>query len=216
MLLAFSVLGTNVNIIFTILVGKISYPFFIRRPSGKDFSEARSISQISGISLFLRDGEDITPGAENCPFTRWGNIKTMDKIRYPFIGGSGQNQIAGDFDFDLFGVVCVKIQHVKVSPVFIDDIARTHAGPLDVIFVVIGDLFCLFGIDIIGEDIQGVIPIRVEIDHILMPHGGVVGSLPVGCLFDFVFFQIVDPHVLCCSAFVAFPGAKLPEPSIVS
>ena len=173
------------------------------------------MSQVAHLSLLLRHGEHLAPGGEDRPFAGRREVVGANQIAHLLPGRPGQYALGRNLHGDLPGLLSSQIQNVQVSAVFIDDRIRAQAGPFDVILLVIRYLTGLSGLCVIAVDVELMLPVRVEVDLILMPHGHVVRSLPVGDLLDFVGLQIVDPYVLRPSPVVAFPGAQFPEISVV-
>src|SRR5208282_3649519 len=121
-------------------------PFAIGGPRWIDFVNARMVSrEIARVAVLDRNGEDVAAGFDNSASA---------------CGRDGGAADAGADGFELgacFNVFCMndngqvarfdasEIEFVEETPVFIDDRVGAEAGPLDVEFLVVGELFGLLG-----------------------------------------------------------------------
>ena len=80
-----------------------------------------------------------------------------------------------------------------------------------------GELFDLVRVQPVAVKIQPVFrtAIRIEINHVSVPHRKRIGPFRVRHLLNVVGLEIVNPDVLGHASRVAFPCAKVPEDAVV-
>ena len=129
-------------------------------------------------------------------------LRTIFELR-PRLGIFGVHR---DGNFPRF-VVC-QVVFVKQPAIFIDDGVRSQAGPLDVIFFVIGELRGLLRAKIVAVEIHHAIAVADEINGVAVPHGEHVHAARFGQFFVGVVFQVIDGHGQIPAAVVTLPGTE--------
>src|SRR2546427_13207801 len=66
-----------------------------------------------------------------------------------------------------------------------------------------------------GKDVEGLVPVRVEVERIADPHGVAGGVVVLGDLLQLVRGEAVNPQILGHSAAVPLPSAEAPAASVV-
>ena len=104
------------------------------------------------------------------------------------------------------------VEYIQLAVRFVDDaVFVIGAGPADIPLGAVGQLVGLFGLRIVGIEIQRVVFVGRIINLVADPHGITVAARIVGDFFRGVRLQIEDVELLSPAAGIALPGAEIAE-----
>ncbi len=101
-----------------------------------------------------------------------------------------------------------EIEFVEHAAVLIDDGVGPEARPLDVVFLVVSELFRLLGAEVVAEKVHHTVAVADEIDGVAVPHGEKVHARGLRQFFVGILFQVKDGDGQAPAAAVALPGTE--------
>ena len=137
-------LRTGVELVLAGLVRKVGDPLAIGRPGGIQFVNAGMLlGERANAAVFGRNGENVAAGFDESASCRRRERVAADGWRDVFEFRAGFDVFSAHDDGEIAHLAAGEIEFVEQTAVFIDDGVGPEARPLDVVFLVVGELFRL-------------------------------------------------------------------------
>jgi hypothetical protein len=156
-----------------------------------------------------REGENVAPGFNQASHACRRDVDPADGASDRLELGSGGGLVAGDGDRDLARLVRPEIVGEEEPAVLVDDGRVAEARPLDVVFLVVGELGRLLRRQVGAVEVHDAVPVGNEVDRVAVPHREHVHGL--GRRQRLVGFplEVPDGDGAFPAAPIALPGAEL-------
>ena len=164
--------------------------------------------QRADAAMFRGNGENVPARLHHRPRRRRRKRKAADILRNVLELRARLNVFRIHCDRNFARFVACQVVFVKQPAIFVDNGVRAQARPLDVVFLVIGELLRLLRTKVVVVEIHHAVAVADEINGVPVPHGEHVHALGLGQLFIGVVLQVVDGDGQIPAAVVALPRAE--------
>ncbi len=157
--------------VFTGFVREIGDGLAIWRPDRFALIYTHRVGQVSRITLFSGNRDDIATSCKDCARTVRRNIRIVQFLGDVYEMRAQLHNVAGQAHFDWLGLTRLQIVKMKRAKLLVNNGAGTRGGRFEIQTVVLDELFHLFGTRVITEERDWSAAIGKKIYLVADPHG---------------------------------------------
>src|SRR5579859_272757 len=210
--LAGAVLVDAVELLFAVGIGNEKYFRAVRGPLRGLVVGIRGVGEIASRAFFDGSGEDVAARDEQGALSLGAEAKAFDVVGGGNVRGAHGEGVGRNGDGDWLRLAGCYVVDIQFAAGFIHDLAfMIGAGPADIPLGAVRKLVGLFGLYIVGIEVERVVLVRGKENLAADPHGIAMRARVIGDFFRGVGFQIEDVELLGPAAGITFPGAEVAE-----